>query len=246
MGFRELFFFFALVLPVFGGDISGRVIITKRLTKKVVTPAVYDLRGSAPAPLNPSEPASVGLESELDRTVVLLERILPVAASHDAWSEGGLNAGATGPQAPITVQINQKGSHFDPELVAIPVGSTVEFPNSDPIFHNVFSLSGAKSFDLGYYPKGKSRSVKFDKSGVVQVYCHIHSNMYAAIVVTASPWFGKPSSDGAFSWSDVPAGHYRLVAWHKVAGYFHTEIDVPAKGTAAVAINVPVDEDARP
>ncbi len=102
--------------------------------------------------------------------------------------------------------LNQQGSRFDPELIVVPTGSTIQFPNLDPIFHNVFSLSKARKFDLGYYPEGQSRSVKFNDAGVVQVYCHIHANMYAAIVVTDSPWYVKPEADGSFSFSNVPAG----------------------------------------
>ena len=130
---------------------------------------------------------------------------------------------------------------FAQDLLFVPVGSTVKFPNSDPIFHNVFSLSRAHSFDLGFYPEGQSRTVRFDRAGVVQVYCHIHANMYAAIVVTPSPWFAKPGPDGSFSWQDVPMGHYRLVAWHKIVGAHYASVDVPQKGSAEVNIRVPID-----
>ena len=155
----------------------------------------------------------------------------------------GLNAP---PTAPVTAVIEQRNSRFEPDLLAIPIGSTVEFPNFDPIFHNVFSLSGAQQFDLGFYARTQSRSVKFNRKGVVQVYCHIHSNMSAAIVVTASPWYGKPEDDGTFSWSGIPAGHYRVVVWHKIAGQYSVEVDVPETGTAHVKIRVPVDVEPRP
>jgi hypothetical protein len=75
------------------------------------------------------------------------------------------------------------------------------------------------------------------------VYCHIHANMYAAIVVTSSPWYVRPAEDGSFSWSNVPAGHYRLTAWHKIAGLFKTEIDVPENGKTEVTIRIPIDVD---
>lgn len=210
---------------IFAGDVTARIIITKRLTRKVVTPAPYDLRGAASLPSS----APSGIETEFDRTVVLLE--------------GGPNT----VKSPITVTVNQTGSRFDPEMLVIPVGSTVQFPNLDPIFHNVFSLSGAKSFDLGYYPQGKSKAVKFERPGMVQVYCHIHSNMYANIVVTDSLWFDKPTFDkglqeGLVHFSQVPAGHYKAVAWHKVAGYYHAEIDVPQNGTATVTLHVPLQD----
>ena len=214
----------AVSLPVFAGEITGHVLITKKLTKKTISPAAYDLRGATV----PGTPADVNPVNEFERTVVMLE---------------GRNLAA---KPPVNVVIDQQNARFDPDLVVIPVGSSVRFPNSDPIFHNVFSLSPTHSFDLGYYSMGKSRTVKFDRTGVVQVYCHIHSNMYAAIVVTASPIFGKPSADGSFNWSDVPPGHYRVVAWHKIAGLRQSEVDVPEKGSATVTIRIPVEAAGKP
>jgi plastocyanin len=209
----------ALILSVVCGDITGHAVITRRLSKKAVAPANYSLRGAqVPAAATDNEPFS-----EFDRMVVILE--------------GGKSA----PRAAENLTIEQRNGRFEPDLVVLPVGSTVQFPNSDPIFHNVFSLSHAQSFDLGYYPKGQTRSVKFNREGIVQVYCHIHANMYAAIVVTASPWYTKPSGDGSFSWNNIPAGHYRVTVWHKVAGTFKTEVNVPESGSADVTIRVPVD-----
>ena len=88
--------------------------------------------------------------------------------------------------------------------------------------------------------------MKSNQAGIVQVYCHIHANMYAAIVVTASDWFAKPSADGGFSFSDVPAGHYRIIAWRKIAGLHKVEVDVPDTGNANVTIRVPADVESRP
>ena len=215
---------FAIGLPVFAGEVSGHALITRRLTKKALPSLSYNLRGTA-SPIVPvdSEPVN-----EFDRVAVML-------------------TGGSPPQlAPLTAVIGQRNSRFEPDIIVVPVGSTVQFPNYDAIFHNVFSLSHAQSFDLGYYPQGQSRSVKFNRPGVVQVYCHIHSHMYAAIVVTDSPWYGKPAADGSFSWSNVPAGHYRLVAWHKIAGMFKTDVDVPQSGKADVTIRIPVDTEPRP
>jgi len=214
---------FALSFPAFAGDVEGRAIITKRLTKKVLSPVTYNLRGAVPAHSASGKPESV---NEFTRLVVMLE--------------GGNQA----PMPPETAVIDQRDMRFDPDLVIVPVGATVQFPNSDPIFHNIFSLSKTQPFDLGYYPRGQSRTVKLPRAGVVQVYCHIHANMYAAIVVTASRWYAKPSADGSFSWSGVSAGHYRLTAWHKIAGFFKTEIDVPESGKVDAAIRIPIDVEA--
>lgn len=213
-----------LALPLIAGDISGHALIVKRMTKKALPPAVYDLRGTAmPAGITDTEPVN-----EFDRMVVMLE------------------GGKASSRPPQTAVIEQRNGRFEPDLVVVPVGSTVQFPNADPIFHNVFSLSHAQSFDLGFFPKGQSRSVKFSREGIVQVYCHIHANMYAAIVVTASPWYGRPAADGDFSWNNVPPGHYRVVVWHKIAGTFHTEVDVPENGKAEVTIRVPFNTGSHP
>jgi plastocyanin len=220
-----------LALPAWAGDVHGHALITRKLSKKALSPIVYNLRGTA----TPVAPQDTEPESEFDRMVVILE----------AGKDGGAGPSPKmlAPKTPVTEMLNQVRARFEPDLIVVPVGSTVEFPNSDPIFHNVFSLSKAQPFDLGYYPQGQSRTVKFNNPGVVQVYCHIHSNMYAAIVVTASPWFQKPGSDGSFSFSNVPAGRYRLTAWHKIAGLHKVDIDVPEAGAADVSIRVPVDTE---
>ncbi len=212
-----------LAFHALAADVHGHALITKRLSKKALSPIVYNLRGTA-APAAPREAEPV---DEFDRMVVILE----------PEKDGP----KLSPKPPVTETLNQQGARFEPDLIVVPVGSTVEFPNSDPIFHNVFSLSKAQPFDLGYYPQGQSRTVKFNNPGVVQVYCHIHANMYAAIVVTASPWFQKPAADGSFSFSNVPAGRYRLTAWHKIAGLHKVEIEVPETGSVDVSIRVPVD-----
>lgn len=143
------------------------------------------------------------------------------------------------PDTPARAELQQRGQRFEPQLLVIPAGSTVSFPNADPIFHNVFSLSGAKTFDLGYYPEGQTRIVKFDEPGVVQVYCHLHPNMYAAIVVAPNRWYTKIGDDGTFSFHDLPPGTYSLAAWHMNAGFCGSEIHVPAAGLTDIVLHVP-------
>jgi len=219
-GLSRLTGLLVLVSPVFAGEVQGHAIITKRLAKRTVSPVVYNLRGVTPQAGSTAETES---SSEFDRLAIMLE------------------GGNQPPKAPETAVIDQHNIRFDPDLLIVPVGSTVQFPNSDPIFHNIFSLSKTQPFDLGFYPQHQSRTVKFPHPGIVQVYCHIHANMYAAIVVTSSPWYARPSADGSFSWSGVPAGHYKLVAWHKVAGFFRTAVDVPESGKVEAAIRIPID-----
>ena len=112
----------------------------------------------------------------------------------------------------------------------IQAGAKVSFPNLDPIFHNVFSLSGAKTFDLGNYPKGDTRMVIFPEPGIVYVNCHLHPNMTATIVVDAKQWNTKADRDGHFVLPDVPPGKYTVVAWHKAAGFFRQQVDVGRVG----------------
>jgi plastocyanin len=110
--------------------------------------------------------------------------------------------------------LDQRDMVFRPLVLPVLIGSTVDFPNSDPLFHNVFSLSEPREFDLGRYPQGQHRSVTFDKQGVVSVYCEIHSYMFATILVLQNPYFTQPDQDGEFEIGGVPAGTYQLSFWY--------------------------------
>src|SRR4051794_1537653 len=117
----------------------------------------------------------------------------------------------------VKAKMLQKNKTFTPHVLAIPVGSTVEFPNADPIFHNAFSNYNGQIFDIGLYPPGSSRSVKFQKPGVVRVFCNIHSSMSAVIVVLASRSFATSDTDGSFEMEDVPDGSYTLGIYYEQA-----------------------------
>jgi hypothetical protein len=109
--------------------------------------------------------------------------------------------------------LDQKGLQFHPQVLPILVGTTVDFPNRDNLFHNVFSYSQPKEFDLGRYPKDDSRSVRFDRPGTVRVYCDIHAHMNATIMVLSHPYFANPGDDGTYTIRNVPEGKYSLVLW---------------------------------
>ena len=115
-------------------------------------------------------------------------------------------------------RIVQENETFVPRVVAITRGSTVDFPNADPFFHDVFSLSRSGTFDLGSYPRGHTKSQQFRKAGLIKVYCHIHSHMSASIMVFDHPFFTIPRADGSFSIADVPPGSYKVSAWHERIG----------------------------
>jgi plastocyanin len=141
---------------------------------------------------------------------------------------------AARPQVP---QMAQKGQAFVPRVLAVAAGASVEFPNLDPIFHNVFSVSPVKRFDLGKYPRGHSRRLVFAKPGLVQVYCDIHANMAGFILVLPNRAFTRPEASGAFELPDLPPGTYALSVWHPDLPEIHRSVVVPADGDAIVDVS---------
>jgi plastocyanin len=119
--------------------------------------------------------------------------------------------------APARATIRQKGKTFLPHILAITAGTTVDFPNDDPIFHNAFSNYNGQIFDLTLYPPGTTRSVRFTRPGVVRVFCNIHASMSAIIVVLKTPYFAVSKRDGTYSIPDVPPGKYELQVFHERA-----------------------------
>ncbi len=130
----------------------------------------------------------------------------------------------------------QRDTTFVPGLLVVPVGTAVEFPNDDAFFHNVFSYSGPKRFDLGRYPEGESKTVKFDEPGIVNVYCEVHEHMRAAIVVVENPFHAVVAGDGTFRIPGIPVGSYRLTAWHADQGTETVDVTVSAGATTRVSI----------
>jgi plastocyanin len=128
--------------------------------------------------------------------------------------------------------MDQRDQTFVPHVLAITVGTTVDFPNSDLTFHNVFSLSKTRSFDLGRYSRGKSKSVRFDRPGVVQVFCDIHSHMSAFILVFAHRYFAVTDRAGAYTIGRVPPGTYTLAVWHEGEVRDTRTVTVSETGTA--------------
>jgi plastocyanin len=127
------------------------------------------------------------------------------------------------PRAPRRATLGQKNKTFQPRVLAVPVGSTVEFPNNDGIYHNVFSLSAPQPFDLGLYRAGESRSRTFTGPGIYRVFCNIHPQMTAVIVVAPSGFTTVASSDGRFT-LDLPPGRYRVTAQSERASPVSAEI----------------------
>lgn len=111
--------------------------------------------------------------------------------------------------------IEQRGVEFHPRVLPVLKGTAVDFPNRDPIYHNVFSLSPAKKFDLGHYAQDGTKSEVFDQVGVVKVYCEIHEHMRATVLVLENPFFAATDAEGNYRIENLPPGAYTLVAWHE-------------------------------
>ena len=110
-------------------------------------------------------------------------------------------------------EVNHINLQFEPSVLAVLKGTTVDFPNSDPVFHSGFSISRSNPFDLGLYGEGKEKFVHFENPGLVEVFCHIHNHMHAYILVLDNPYFALTAEDGSFTIQDVPQGSYTLRAW---------------------------------
>jgi plastocyanin len=136
---------------------------------------------------------------------------------------------------PGRASMDQRNQTFVPHVLAITVGTTVDFPNSDMTFHNVFSLSKTRAFDLGRYSRGKSKAVRFDRPGVVQVFCDIHSHMSAYILVFAHRYFAVTDQAGAFTIAGVPPGSYTLAVWHEGEVRDTRTVTIPEAGGAVDA-----------
>jgi plastocyanin len=213
----------ATTAMLLAGGIEGQVVIKRKLSRRTVTsPAGTYYRGTAVELA--SEPVDDPLVFERTHVVVYLE--------------------GRSVSAPVTAILGQKNRRFTEDLLVVPAGSTVSFPNEDPIFHNVFSLSKPKTFDLGTYPKGQTRTVTLTTPGIIYVNCHLHPNMSAAIVVTPNRWSVRPDRSGAFSFEGVPPGKYTVVAWHKSAGFFRQPVEIKSDETASKLVFViPFNED---
>jgi plastocyanin len=205
------------------GSVEGTVTLSRALAARRVRLRIYSDPGKGATP--PSQPAPE-LKDEYANVVVYLERNAALDGTRDRH-----------PEHPT---MTQKDETFIPHVLPILRNTTVDFPNQDEIFHNVFSLSGPKTFDLPKYPAGASRSVTFPKAGVVNVFCHIHTDMSAVIMVLDNPFFITPGQDGKYSLADVPPGEYTIVAWHERIKPVRRKIRVVAGQATPMSFNIPL------
>lgn len=147
--------------------------------------------------------------------------------------EGPVSGKPSGSNRVVSVEtrrISQRGAAFTPHVLPVVVGTEVEWPNNDDIFHNVFSMSDAKPFDLGLYKSPEVKRITFDQAGRVDVFCSIHANMSCVVLVLENPCFSVSDERGRYRIADVPAGKYKLKAWHERMPAQTQEIVVPANG----------------
>ena len=130
--------------------------------------------------------------------------------------------------------MDQRNETFVPHVLAITIGTIVEFPNSDRFYHNVFSLSKNKRFDLGRYAAGRSQSVRFDRAGIVRVFCDIHSHMNGFILVFSHPFFAVTDQEGRYRIDRVPPGSYAMTAWNEGVSSDPKPVTVPESGATEV------------
>ena len=132
--------------------------------------------------------------------------------------------------------LDQRNLSFSPQVLAVRVGTTVDFPNNDRVFHNVFSFRDGKRFDLGVYPVGARKQVQFDRPGVSRLFCNIHPNMAAYVVAVDTPYFSVSDDDGRFT-VPLPAGTYTYHAWR--AGAAELTGSVSIRGATSLDIRWP-------
>lgn len=195
------------------GGVRGRLILRRADRAAERRPAVADAGAGAPR-----------VPTDLRRGVVYLEQA-PRGAFDDL--------------DPPRAVMDQRNERFEPHLLAVTVGTMVDFPNSDRTYHNVFSLSRAKRFDLGRYAAGRSKAVRMDRPGVVRVFCDIHSHMNAFVLVFAHPFFDVTDVNGRYELRNVPSGTYTVVGWYEGEPRLTRSVTVSAGGWTDLDLPVP-------
>ena len=198
---------------------AGREIALLVCLWSVSTAHAAELRGRVDLASRDGQPVS---PAEAQQGVVYFE---PTAAS-------------TPRPAPGSFTISTRGKQFSPRVLAVPTGSTVRFPNADPILHNVFSVSPGNAFDVGLYGPGEGRSYTFGAPGLVRVFCNVHHEMMAYVVVLDTPYYTSPDASGAFVLSGLPAGPGRLTVWQERSEALTQDVVLPRDGPLVVQLVV--------
>jgi plastocyanin len=192
-------------------------------------------------PPPPGVPASSAPPKKHEPTKTSLSGVVKIDGKAPAGELGMVTlepVGAKQRPFPQTRIMEQRNRQFAPRLLVIPIGSMVTFPNFDTTFHNVFSTSDLKAFDLGLYKNGEAREVLFDKEGIIRIGCNLHANMAATIVVVAAPYYTVTDPSGAYNFGSVDPGKYVLKAWNERSATQVSEtIEIkPGKNTHNVGV----------
>lgn len=194
------------------GTIRGRIAMARPTSQPIARPRVADLgMHETHAPVAD------------DRRSVVYFETAPRGAFED--------------RSDLRLRMDQRNETFVPHVLAIMIGTIVEFTNSDRTYHNVFSLSRTRPFDLGRYPKGGSKAVRFERPGIVRVFCDIHSHMSAFILVFSHRYFDMTDGQGRFHIDDVPPGTYNVVVWNEAHSTEARRLTIPEEG-GEVEMNV--------
>jgi plastocyanin len=169
-------------------------------------------------------------------TLVRAGAPLPDASGAAVWIEKLRLPDA--PSAPARAEMRSERKSFQPRVVVVARDARVDFPNVDPIFHNVFSVSPGNRFDLGLYRSGASRQEVFHAPGLVRVYCNIHPQMVGFVVVVDSSFYALTDKDGAFRFEGVPPGAYTVRVWHEEGGDAETPVTVGAGADSPVSFTL--------
>ncbi len=204
---------------------------------------------ATPSALAPSAPAAPAEASATSRDAHITVAVSGTLSGGGPQGPGGAviwlkrHSGETPRPAPAKGKvINQRNKSFMPHVLAVPVGSKVDFRNEDAIFHNVFSLSKPNDFDTGLYRQGASYSQVFKKAGPVQILCNIHSSMLGYVYVVETPYYAQADGGGAFTIKGVPPGDYDLSIWHEGASKeLHQRLTVGSDGVRGLEIKVAGD-----
>jgi plastocyanin len=179
---------------------------------------------------------AAGGDIRLTVSVLTPERTTAPGAGAVVWVVDP--AAAKQAAAAAKARIASKSKRFDPHVAVVPTGGTVQFPNLDGIYHNVFSLSEKARFDLGLYRNGAARAMTFENPGPVKIYCNIHPQMAAVLVVIDGGIWAQAAADGTAVLAGVPAGKATVRAWDEKGGEFTAVVDVPAEGAATLAVTL--------
>lgn len=213
--------------------------------RETQTPA--QMRTPDPAPPEPEvapTPRPAPESPAIEREISISGRITLIGGDADAEDAIVYFIPADGTARPDpadtahTREIVTRDKSLSPTVLAVSRGSRVHFPNQDPILHNLFSVSAENGFDLGVYGPGESPSVTFDEPGVVNIYCNVHHDMHAHVLVVDTPWRTRPDPAGRFRLTGLPGGPGELHVWHRQSERWSRSLELPAGGPVEVSLEV--------